>query len=111
MKTIYVCSPFRGNRKGNIRRAKKYSRWVYRLGHIPICVHIYLEQATGLDERKGNREELLKLGREFVKICDEVWVFGNVSEGMQLEIGVAKEFGKKIRKINDCEKIIRLEEF
>lgn len=94
---VYICAPFKGDRKGNIEKAKEYSKQTYNEGYIPICVHMYLEEATGLDEEKGNRKELLRLGKEFVRICDEVWVFGEkISEGMKGEIEVAEKKGKKV---------------
>ena len=75
MKKVYICSPFSGNIEKNVEKAKIYSRFAYKLGYLPICVHIYLEEATGLNEKTGDRGELLKLGKEFVKMCDEVWIF------------------------------------
>lgn len=99
-KFIYICSPFKGNTTRNIRRAKEYSKWVYNQGHIPICVHIYLENATGLSEKKGDREELLRLGKEFLYLCEELWVFGdNISDGMDEEIKAAQKMLKKVKVI------------
>ena len=103
MKKVYICSPFTGDIKKNIENAKIYSRSVYKLGYLPICVHIYLEEATGLCEVNGDREELLKLGREMVKICDEIFVFGRESSGMKGEIKLAKRLKKKITYWNGNE--------
>lgn len=101
MKFIYICSKFRGNREENIEKAKERSQWVYKKGHIPVCVHIYLEEATGLNEDNGERETLLNLGREFVGICDELWVFGDISEGMEGEIRYAEQSRIKIKYIKE----------
>ena len=99
MKKVYVCSAYAGNKEENIRKAIGYSREIYKQGHLPICVHIYLEKATGLSEENGERGVLLDLGREFVKICDELWVFGTyITEGMKGEINVAEELGIKVRR-------------
>lgn len=94
MKKIYICSPYKGNVVENVENAKRYSQWVCKLGYLPICVHIYLNEATGLCEEKGDREELLRLGREMVGLCDEIWVFGDrISRGMKQEI----RHGRRLR--------------
>lgn len=96
-KIIYICSPVTGDIENNIKKAEGYSRIVYNRGYLPLCVHIYLERATGLSEANGNREELLELGRDYLKICDEIWVFGDrISEGMKGEIELATKLGKRI---------------
>lgn len=103
-KFVYICSPFKGkdnyfSKEKNIKDAKEFSQWTYSKGKLPLCVHIYLEEATGLDEKKQDRKELLKMGKEFIRICDEVWVFGEVSEGMEGEIEYAKRLKKEIKWI------------
>lgn len=93
-KRIYICSPYAGDVIMNKIRAKEWSKKVFELGYIPICVHIYLEDATGMHENKGDRDRLLKLGREFVEFCDELWIFGDrISEGMKGEIEYANRIG------------------
>lgn len=97
LKRIYICSPYKGDVIMNVARAKKYSQEVYKQGNLPLCVHIYLNEATGLSEDKGDREKLLELGREFVRISDEVWVYGKCSEGMIQEIHYAKSLKLPIK--------------
>jgi len=100
MLKIYVCSPYKGNVKENIRKAQKYSKEIYQMGYVPICVHLYLEKATGLNEKNGDRKELLQLGKEFVKWCDEVWVYGKeISNGMKGEIEYARRYKIKVRYV------------
>lgn len=92
MKSIYVCSRYAGDVRKNINNAILYSRWIYKQGNFPVCVHVFLNEVTGLSEDKGNRDELLKLGRHVLSLCDEVYVFNayGISEGMKLEIDYAK---------------------
>lgn len=71
-KLVYVCSPMHGNIEINRKKAEYYSRVIYNRGYVPMCVHIYLEQATGLTEENGDRKELLRLGLELLKRCDEL---------------------------------------
>ena len=98
LKKVYVCSPVRGDQrdtmtiKDNIARAVLYSRYVYNKGYLPICPHIYLGIATGLNEsdNSGHRLPALRLGLEMLLLSDELWVFGrregDESEGMKREI-------------------------
>lgn len=105
MKVIYVCSRFKGERKKNILRAKRFSRWIAEQGMIPLCVHIYLEKATGLDEKNGDREKLLEMGRLLVLKCDELWIYapdGKISEGMIYEIKTAELNKIPIRRFKRC---------
>lgn len=91
-KLIYICSPYAGDTEANIQIAKLFSQKVTKKGHLPICVHLFLEKVTGLSEWQ-NRKELLKQAIEYLKICDEIWInstFG-ISKGMQQEINKAKE--------------------
>jgi len=99
MKKVYVCSRYSGNIELNIARAKSFSQLIYSQGCLPICVHLFLEASTGLSEALGNRSKLLELGLEFIKLCDEVWVFDvdGISEGMSGEIVLAKSLGIKCR--------------
>ena len=38
----------------------------------------------------------MDIGLELLNICSELWVFGEVSEGMLREIELAGKMGKKI---------------
>ena len=90
MKKIYICSPYAGDIVQNIANALDYSKWVYKKGFLPICTHCYLELATGLSEERGDRNKILKLGKEMVLLCDELWIFGDkLSKGMLEEISLA----------------------
>ncbi len=44
------------------------------------------------------------MGMELLALCDEVWVFGEATEGMAAEIACATEQGKKsfLRKRREC---------
>ena len=87
---IFICSKLRGNIKKNLERAKQFSREVFMQGHIPFTPHIYFTQF--LDElNEEERNQGINAGLEWVKLCDEVWVFDKeLSEGMKKEIDFAK---------------------
>lgn len=44
MQKIYVCSPYKGNTKENVKNARLYSRFITFLGLLPITSHIYSTQ-------------------------------------------------------------------
>lgn len=89
-----------GDFEKNREKAKQYSQYVYSLGYLPICVQIYLEEATGLSEQDGKREELLELGKEMLLLCNELWIFGDkISEGMKGEIELAKNKGIIVKSV------------
>ena len=96
MKKIFICSPLGDNVKENIEKAKEYSREVVLAGHIPIAPHIYFTQF--LDDNNSQEREIgMEMGRKLLEICDEIWIYGEPTEGMLQEI---KQFkGKKVKKI------------
>jgi hypothetical protein len=99
MQKIYICAPLRGCVVENLRVATIWSRKAYKAGYFPICVHIFLEKATGLREF-NDRPKLLELGIEALKMCDECWVCTpNISEGMKGEIAAAKKNKIKVRYV------------
>ncbi|MEG1520363.1 MAG: DUF4406 domain-containing protein [Clostridia bacterium] len=94
-KLIYVCSPLKANVKiglsyfKNLSNARRYCRFVYKQGAIPIAPHLYLTQFLD-DEHPVERKDGMDMGLELLSICDEIWVFGNyISYGMREEISTA----------------------
>ena len=100
MKKVFVCSPLRGNIHENILKAKAYSRLVIKHGFLPIAPHIYFTQFLN-DEKPAERKLGLKMGRELLKLCEELWIFGNlldkISNGMASEITFARKHDIKIK--------------
>jgi len=54
------------------------------------------------------REKVYKANRRIISLCDELWVFGDVSDGMYEEIKQMELIGKPIKyfKINDNKKTV-----
>lgn len=97
-KLVYICSPFRGRIQDNIRFALKWSKYAFKLGYIPICVHCYTELVTGLSEKKGDRTRIMDFNEEILLRCDELWVCKEqTSEGMGDEIRFAIKNGITVR--------------
>lgn len=84
-KLVYICSPLRGNIRKNQASARKYCKQAIKEGVIPIAPHIYLTQFLN-DKKEDERNLGIKYGIELLKLCDELWVYGKPSSGMQKEI-------------------------
>ena len=96
MDYIYVCAPYDGLEENYIK-ALNYCRYVKAEGKIPVCpVTMY----HGVyDERITDECTLSKTaGKELLKICSEVWVFGLNGNN---EVNTLKSAGKPIRYIED----------
>lgn len=99
MKLVYICSPLKGDIQGNIEKAIGYCREALLQDYNPIAPHIYYTQI--LDDTKAEERELgMKCGIELLPMCDELWVYGEPSEGMKKEIDYWNEYVKRpiIRK-------------
>lgn len=91
-KKVFVCSPFHGDLEGNSEKAAKYCRRVYEDGGLPIAPHLLFPQFLNEDSLK-ERADGISMGLELMRECDEVWVYGKATEGMEQEIRFAVEHG------------------
>jgi hypothetical protein len=97
-KLVFVSSPLSGDFVNNVRRAEEYCGLVAREGHIPFAPHVYFTQFLD-DENPEERELGMSMGLEVLERCDELWVFpvnGVISQGMTVEIRLAKQLRKPI---------------
>lgn len=94
---VYICSPFAGDVKTNVRMARLYSRFAVKRGCVPVTPHLLFPQFLN-DNNKSERELSLVMGKILLTKCKEVWVFGDkISSGMSQEIKKAKWRGMPIR--------------
>ena len=63
---------------------------------MPIASHLLYPQMLD-DSDVEEREMGLMFGLALLRMCDEVWVFGEISRGMAEEIKEAKERKKTLR--------------
>lgn len=94
MKAIYVAHPYRANTpegiEANKERVKDIARQIMCEGHMPIVPHL----AWGfLTDSPEDWNDALYLGLKLLERCDEMWVYGAVSEGVLDEIAFAKGKG------------------
>ena len=96
-----MCSPFAGDIKTNIKKARIYSRFAVIKGCLPITPHLLFPQFlrdSDADERKIG----MHMGLVLLSMCQELWVFGEtISPGMAREIKKARWYGKRIRFFNE----------
>lgn len=93
---IYVCAPD-GGLDENYMKALNYSRYVKSKGHIPINP-VTMNHGVYDWREPSQREQAKRSGRELLKICDEVWVFG--TKGIKAEM-VLSSAGKTVRYIEN----------
>lgn len=118
MKTIYVCSPYRGDVKKHKQYARQLTAAAFDAGFAPITPHLYMTECLD-DNLTGDREKGLCAALAVLERCDAL-VFGNeygISVGMETEIkfaidhhipiyGACRECDKKQYNIVDISRTI-----
>ena len=95
-KKVFICGPFRGDMEGNARKAAGYCRAACEGGFLPVAPHLLFPQFLN-EGIEAERQAGLAMGLELLLCCDEVWVFGEATEGMASEIAFAAEHGVEVR--------------
>lgn len=103
---VYICSPYSGDVAGNVENARRYSRFTFEQGYIPIAPHLLFTQFLD-DSDPMEREMGMHFGNVLMSLCREVWVFGDaISAGMETEIKRARWKNYRLRYFNsDLEEI------
>lgn len=99
---VYVASAYSGDITTNIEKAKQYCRFSLEQGQIPLAPHLmfplFMNDADSSERELAIFMDVILLGK-----CDELWVFGDsISEGMAVEIEVAKKRRQPIRYFNSA---------
>lgn len=94
---VYICSPYAGDIKKNVKAARDYCRFAVDKGFIPVAPHLLFPQF--MDDTDTKERELgLFFGNALMSKCSEVWVFGSaISPGMQVEIKRARWKNYRLR--------------
>jgi hypothetical protein len=87
---IFICHPFRFDRGRNEKAVRALARRLALQGYLPLAPQIYLPQF--LDEAI-ERDLALRCCLRLVAVADELWVYGEPTEGMELEIAEARRVG------------------
>ena len=91
---VYVCSAYRGNERVNVLRARNYCRFVVSKKRVPIAPHLLFPQFVTEATERGLA---MKMDCLLLRRCDEAWVFGEITDGMAIEIEMAADEGKRVR--------------
>lgn len=105
---VYICSPYSGDVAGNVENARRYSRFTFEQGYIPIAPHLLFTQFLD-DSDPMEREMGMHFGNVLMSLCREVWVFGDtISPGMDAEIRRARWKNYRLRFFtNDLKEVER----
>ncbi len=92
-KRIYICSPYADDPEANRMRARSHALEVLKQGNHPVVPHYCFEYLSGYEIE---RPIVLYLCCREIETCDEVWVYGEPSDGMAFEIAYARGVGKPV---------------
>lgn len=102
---VFVCSPLRAETyagmQHNISNAGRYCEFVVNVGCTPFAPHVFFTRFLD-DRNEKHRQAGIDGGIEFLKLCNELWVFGNkITSGMEHEIKLAIELSIPVWYIGD----------
>lgn len=101
MTRAYICSPLSAKTKEEIQENMYRARFYMKLftdayGYRTYAPHAYLPELLD-DKNKKERDIALSFGLDLLKLCQIVIICGEkISEGMQREIALAFQIGKKV---------------
>ena len=95
-KMVYVASRYAGDIPANTAAAVRCCRQVIAEGHMPVASHLLYPRMLN-DADPMERELGLTFGLALLGLCDEVWVYGEPSPGMEREILEAERLSKPVR--------------
>ncbi len=90
MSIVFVSHAFSSDPISHGRRVAEIARDLSMRGHLPLAPQIYLPQF--IDE-SSERELAMRVCLGFVARSDEVWSYGDPTNGMRLEIAEAERLG------------------
>ena len=99
---IYVASKYAGDVERNTAFAVNCCRRVIDEGCMPIASHLLYPQMLD-DNNPDEREMGLMFGLALLAVCDEVWVFGEVSAGVAREVAEETKKKKRIRYFEEAD--------
>ncbi|KRN88714.1 DUF4406 domain-containing protein [Ligilactobacillus ceti] len=106
---VYVCAPYSGNIKENIKRATKFAEFIYNQNCIPITPHLmfpFLDDTKKADRYNAIFMDIILLGK-----ANEVWVLAeNITKGMSKELEISKKRFQKVRYFNNDFKEVAINE-
>jgi hypothetical protein len=90
VKRVFISSPRDGDPERDTARAQRYLLEAIQRNVAPFAPHLLYPQV--LDEDTERAEGLL-CGLAYLQVCDELWVYGDPTNGMHSEIAMARDLG------------------
>lgn len=82
---VYICAPLRGEVEKNIEFARQKAQEVFQAGNIPVCPHLMFPPIADPGDPVQD-QAAREMGLRLVEKCQQVNVYGPVTEGMWAEI-------------------------
>ena len=103
---VFICSPFAGDEKLNLLRARRYCRFAVSQNKIPIAPHLLFPQFME-DDCPKQRKLAIFMGLVLLSKCKELWYFGDtISPGMSVELAKARKRNIPIKQFTvDCTEV------
>jgi len=94
-----------------VQNARRYSRFAYLSGYMPITPHLMYPRFLD-DKQTKERQDGTDMGLRLLDLCEELWAFGDTySSGMQREMTRALGTHMTIRFFDrDCNELKRRDE-
>lgn len=90
MKKIYVIHKYSSDPAVNREIVRKICKALLTLGYCPVAPQLALGDV--LDDHLASERVLIMAScKEFMKVCDEAWVFSEATAGVSEEIDFAKK--------------------
>lgn len=87
---IFVSHPFSSDPDRNVKCVLPVARAIALAGHTPLAPQLYLPQFV---DKSSERDLAMKLCLGFLVRSEEVWTYGEPTDGMRLEIAEAERLG------------------
>lgn len=97
MKKVYISHPFSENIADNAEKIREICQQVSDRDILPIAPQLYLPYFV---DELTQREKAMRFCLELITLCDEVWVYGDHSQGMTQEIEFAQRQGIRVVEMN-----------
>lgn len=100
MERVFICSPFRGAEEKNVELARKYARFAYEKGCLPVVPHLYFPQflkESDVQERMAG----IQFGLSLLKECREQTLIKQVRTPEKVLSLLWKKQKAKVRAFGD----------
>lgn len=93
--------------KRNFFMREHIIRFVLEKGHTPTCAFMMFSYFL-LDT--VDRKDLITANNDLIRRSDELWVFGEISDGVKAEINLAKELKRPIHYFTGGINVVKFKE-